>query len=282
MAATIKSPQEIEKMRVAGQLASDVLLMIGPYVQEGITTDELNTICHNFIVNVQKAIPAPLNYNGFPKSICTSINHVVCHGIPGKDRLKNGDIINIDVTVIKNHYHGDTSKMFFIGAPSEDAKHIVNVAHECLFIGIDCVGPDVRLGDIGYAIQEHAKKNRCSVVREYCGHGIGRMFQEEPQVLHYGTPGTGEVLRPGMTFTIEPMINLGKCHTRLLPDNWTVITKDRKLSAQWEHTLLVTEHGVEILTLRDEERTENIVPQYMPNAYIADNVINNNVRISTY
>ena len=253
MATTIKSPDEIVKMRVAGQLASDVLRMISPYVQEGITTDELNTICHDFIVNEQKAIPAPLNYNGFPKSICTSINHVVCHGIPSKDTLKDGDIINIDVTVIKNDYHGDTSKMFYIGTPSDKAKHIVNIAHECLFIGIDCVKPGVRLGDIGFAIQQHAEKHRCSVVRDYCGHGIGRVFHEEPQILHYGTPGTGEILQPGMTFTIEPMINLGKYHTRLLTDNWTVITKDRSLSAQWEHTLLVTDNGVEILTLRDEE-----------------------------
>ena len=271
MAVSIKSSEEIEKMRVAGQLAADVLMMITPYVQEGITTDELNTICHNFIVNEQKAIPAPLNYNGFPKSICTSINHVVCHGIPGQDVLYDGDIINIDVTVIKNNYHGDTSKMFFIGSPSEKAKHIVRVAHECLFIGIDCVKPGVRLGDIGYAIQQHAQKNNCSVVRDYCGHGIGLFFQEEPQVLHYGTPGTGEILRPGMTFTIEPMINLGKYHTRLLPDNWTVVTKDRSLSAQWEHTLLVTNNGVEILTLRNEERVERAIPEeeYQPSILLA-------------
>lgn len=254
MAATIKSFEEIEKMRIAGQLAADVLNMIGPYVQAGITTEELNTICHNFIVHEQNAIPAPLNYNGFPKSICTSINHVVCHGVPGAEVLKNGDIINIDVTVLKNDYHGDTSKMFFVGPPSEKAQHLVTVAHECLFLGIDQVKPGARLGDIGYAIQQHAKRNHCSVVRDYCGHGIGRFFQEEPQVLHYGTPGTGELIRPGMTFTIEPMINLGKHHTRLMPDQWTVITKDRSLSAQWEHTLLVTEDGVEILTLRDEEQ----------------------------
>ena len=255
MAVNTKSSEEIKRMRVAGRLASDVLVMITPYVQEGITTDELNTICHDYIVNVQKCIPAPLNYNGFPKSICTSINHVVCHGIPGKETLKDGDIINIDVTVISDGYHGDTSKMFFVGTPSAKANHVVTIAHECLFIGIELVEPGVRLGDIGYAIQQHAENNRCSVVREYCGHGIGLAFQEEPQVLHYGTPGTGEILRPGMTFTIEPMINLGKYHTRLLPDNWTVVTKDRSLSAQWEHTLLVTDNGVEILTLRDEERT---------------------------
>lgn len=254
MAVSIKSPEEIEKMRVAGKLAADVLQMVGQYVEAGITTDELNTICHDFIVNEQKAIPAPLNYNGFPKSICTSVNHVVCHGIPGNELLKDGDIINIDVTVIKDSYHGDTSKMFFIGAPSDKAQHVVSIAHECLFIGIELIKPGVQLGDIGYAIQQHAEKNSCSVVRDYCGHGIGRVFHEEPQVLHFGTPGTGEILRSGMTFTIEPMINLGKYHTRLLPDHWTVITKDRSLSAQWEHTLLVTDDGVEILTLRDEER----------------------------
>lgn len=253
MAVTIKTPEEIEKMRVAGRLAADVLTMIGPYVKEGITTDELNALCHDYIVNVQQAIPAPLNYNGFPKSICTSVNHVVCHGIPGKRALKSGDIINIDVTVIKDGYHGDTSKMFCIGDTSVKAKHVVKIAHECLFIGIDMVKPGVRLGDIGHRIQTHAEQNRCSVVREYCGHGIGRIFHEDPQVLHYGTPGTGETLREGMTFTIEPMINAGKHHTRLLPDQWTVVTKDHSLSAQWEHTLLVTADGVDILTLRDEE-----------------------------
>jgi len=254
MAASIKTPEEIEKMRVAGKLAAEVLEMIGPHVQEGISTDELNTLCHEYIVNVQKAIPAPLNYNGFPKSICTSINHVVCHGIPGKKTLKNGDIINIDVTVIKDEYHGDTSKMFMIGEPSIKSTHVVQVAHECLFIGIDMVKPGVQLGDIGHAIQKHAEKNRCSVVRDYCGHGIGRVFHEDPQVLHYGTPGTGIKLEAGMTFTIEPMVNNGKYHTRLLPDQWTVVTKDHSLSAQWEHTLLVTTDGVEILTLRNEER----------------------------
>lgn len=254
MPVIIKTPDEIEKMRVAGKLAGEVLEMIGPYVQEGITTDELNTICHDYIVNVQKAIPAPLGYNGFPKSICTSINHVVCHGIPGTKKLKSGDIINIDVTVIKDAYHGDTSKMFFVGEPSVKAKHVVQVAYDCLFIGIDLVKPGAQLGDIGHAIQTHAEKNRCSVVRDYCGHGIGRIFHEDPQVLHYGTPKTGLKLEPGMTFTIEPMVNIGKAQTRLLPDRWTVVTKDHSLSAQWEHTLLVTDTGVEILTLRDEER----------------------------
>lgn len=249
MPITIKTPEEIEKMRIAGRLASDVLTMIEPYVQEGITTDELNTLCHNYIVDVQNAIPAPLGYNGFPKSICTSVNHVVCHGIPGKKALKNGDIINIDITVIKDGYHGDTSKMFFVGKPSVLAAHVVKVAYDCLWIGINLVKPGIRLGDIGHAIQQHAEKNRCSVVRDYCGHGIGRVFHEEPQVLHYGTPGTGELVREGMTFTIEPMINTGKYHTRLMPDNWTVVTRDHSLSAQWEHTLFVTADGVEVLTL---------------------------------
>lgn len=253
MAVTIKTAEEIEKMRVAGQLAAQVLDMIGPYVKAGVSTDELNTICHNYIVDEQQAIPAPLNYNGFPKSICTSINHVVCHGIPSKKVLKNGDIINIDVTVIKNGYHGDTSKMFVIGEPSIKAKQVVTIAQEALYKAIALVKPGTQLGDIGHVIQQHAEKNRCSVVRDYCGHGIGHVFHEDPQVLHYGTPGTGDFLVPGMTFTIEPMVNAGKYHTRLLPDNWTVVTKDHSLSAQWEHTLLVTETGVEVLTLRSEE-----------------------------
>jgi methionyl aminopeptidase len=251
---SIKTPEEIEKMRIAGKLASEVLQMIEPHVVEGITTDELNTLCHDYIVNEQKAIPAPLNYHGFPKSICTSLNHQVCHGIPGKRRLKNGDIVNIDVTVIKDGYHGDTSKMFTIGKTSIKAQHVINIAQECLFIGIEMVKPGIHLGDIGHAIQMHAESNRCSIVREYCGHGIGNVFHEEPQVLHYGNPGTHEQLKAGMTFTIEPMVNVGKRHVRLLPDNWTVVTKDHSLSAQWEHTLLVTETGVEILTVRDEER----------------------------
>lgn len=254
MAVSIKTPEEIQKMRVAGRLAGEVLMMIEPYVKAGITTDELNTICHDFIVNQQQAIPAPLNYNGFPKSICTSVNHVICHGIPGPKILKDGDIINIDVTVIKDEYHGDTSKMFFIGKPNVKAQHVVQVAYDCLWIGINMVKPGVRLGDIGNAIQQHAESNRCSVVREYCGHGIGRVFHEDPQVLHYGKPGTGETLVPGMTFTIEPMINIGRPETRLMPDQWTVVTKDHSLSGQWEHTLLVTDDGVEVLTLREEEK----------------------------
>lgn len=253
MTISIKTPSEIEKMRVSGKLAAQVLDMITPHVQIGVTTDELNTLCHDYIVDIQKAIPAPLNYHGFPKSICTSVNHQVCHGIPGKKILKDGDVVNIDVTVIKDGYHGDTSKMFFVGKPSIKAINVVKNAQECLYLGIDMVKPGVHLGDIGYAIQRHAEQNRFSVVREYCGHGIGRVFHEEPQVMHYGTPGTREILEPGMTFTIEPMINVGKQHVKLLPDKWTVVTKDRSLSAQWEHTLLVTDDGVDILTLRNEE-----------------------------
>ncbi|MFZ0254811.1 MAG: type I methionyl aminopeptidase [Gammaproteobacteria bacterium] len=250
---SIKTPEEIDKMRVAGQLAAEVLHFIRPYVRAGSTTGELNDLCHDYIVRVQQAIPAPLNYHGFPKSICTSVNHQVCHGIPGSRRLKNGDILNIDVTVIKDDYHGDTSKIFFVGEPSVIAKRVSRVAHECMCIGIEMVRPGVRLGDIGYAIQRHAEKHHCSVVREYCGHGIGRRFHEDPQVLHYGTPGTRELLEPGMTFTIEPMINVGSRHVKMLPDGWTVITKDRSLSAQWEHTLLVTDTGVEVLTRRSED-----------------------------
>ncbi len=247
---TIKTPEEIEKMRLAGRLAAEVLHMIGPSVQPGVTTEELDRICHEHIVNEQQATPAPLNYHGFPKSICTSVNHQVCHGIPGPRRLKEGDIVNIDITVIKDGFHGDTSKMFFVGEPSILAKRVVRIAYECMHVGIERVKPGARLGDIGHAIQKHAERHNCSVVREYCGHGIGRQFHEDPQVLHYGTPGTREVLEPGMTFTIEPMVNAGKRHVKVLPDGWTVVTKDRSLSAQWEHTLLVTETGVEILTVR--------------------------------
>lgn len=253
MAVTIKTPHEIEKMRVAGRLAAEVLEMIGPHVRAGVTTGELDAICHDYIVNVQHAIPAPLNYRGFPRSICTSINHVVCHGIPGDRQLKNGDIINIDITVIKDDYHGDTSKMFFAGVPSVLARRLVQTTYECMALGIAMVRPGVRLGDIGHAIQKHAEENNYSVVREYCGHGIGRDFHEEPQILHYGEPGTGLALEEGMTFTIEPMINAGKRHVKLLPDNWTVVTRDRSLSAQWEHTVLVTAGGHEVLTKRSDE-----------------------------
>ena len=253
MPVTIKSPEEIKKMRLAGRLAADVLQMIESHVQKGITTDELDQICHNYIVNEQKAIPAPLNYRGFPKSICTSVNHVICHGIPGNKKLKSGDIMNIDITVIKDDYHGDTSKMFFVGDPSIRAKRLVQTTYDCMKLGIEMVKPGVRLGDIGHAIQQHAESNNYSVVREYCGHGIGREFHEDPQVLHYGQKNTGLILEEGMTFTIEPMINMGKRHIKLLPDEWTVVTKDRSLSAQWEHTILVTSDGHEVLTKRNDE-----------------------------
>ena len=253
MPVTIKTPPEIEKMRVAGRLAADVLQMIEPHVKAGITTAELDEICHDYIVNTQKAIPAPLNYRGFPKSICTSVNHVVCHGIPGNKKLKDGDIINIDITVIKDEFHGDTSKMFFIGKPSILAKRLVETTYECMRIGVEMVRPGIRLGDIGHAIQKHAESSNYSVVREYCGHGIGKEFHEDPQVLHYGEPGTGMALEEGMTFTIEPMINAGKRNVKLLQDEWTVVTRDRSLSAQWEHTILVTSNGFEVLTKRPEE-----------------------------
>lgn len=253
MSIIIKTSEEIAKMRVAGKLAGEVLEMIGPYVKPGVSTLELNDICHEYITKVQNAIPAPLNYKGFPKSICTSLNYVVCHGIPNDRILKNGDIINIDVTVIKEGFHGDTSKMFVVGEPSVLAKRLIKVTRECLLLGIEQVKPGNRLGDIGFAIQTHAHKHHFSVVREYCGHGIGRIFHEEPQVLHYGSAHTGIELVPGMTFTIEPMINAGKRHTKLLQDNWTVVTKDHSLSAQWEHTLLVTDTGCEVLSKRQEE-----------------------------
>ena len=253
MAIHVKSASEIEKMRAAGNLASKVLQMIEPHVQAGISTQEINDICHDYIVNTLEAIPAPLNYKGFPRSVCTSINHQVCHGIPGDRKLKNGDIINIDITVIKDEFHGDTSKMFFIGKPSVKAKRLVDITYEAMLTGIDTVKPGATFGDIGNAIQTFVEKNNFSIVREYCGHGIGRMFHEEPQVLHYGKANTGDTLQPGMTFTIEPMVNAGKRHVRLLPDQWTVVTKDHSLSAQWEHTILVTDNGYEVLTQRPDE-----------------------------
>jgi methionyl aminopeptidase len=254
MAVSIKTAEEIAKMRVAGRLAAEVLDMIRPHVQPGITTEELDRVCHDYIVNAQHAIPAPLNYHGFPKSICTSVNHQVCHGIPGKRILRQGDIVNIDITVIKDGYHGDTSKMFLVGEASPLARRLTQVCRECLWIGIDMVRPGVRLGDIGYAIQDYAERNDFSVVREYCGHGIGRQFHEEPQVLHFGKPGTGLALEPGMIFTIEPMLNAGRRQVKLMPDNWTVVTKDHSLSAQWEHTILVTDDGHEVLTLGADEQ----------------------------
>ena len=244
-----KSPEDIGKMRVAGRLAAEVLELASTHVRPGMTTADLDALCHDHIVNVQHAIPAPLDYHGFPKSICTSVNHQVCHGIPGEKRLKNGDIVNVDVTVIKDGFHGDTSRMLFVGEPSIAARRLCRVAREAMWIGIEMVRPGIRLGDVGHAIQRHAERHGYSVVREYCGHGIGRGFHEEPQVLHYGTPGTREMLEEGWTFTIEPMVNAGRHQVKLLKDGWTVVTKDRSLSAQWEHTVAVTASGVEVLTL---------------------------------
>jgi methionyl aminopeptidase len=255
MQVTIKSPAEQEQMRVAGRLAADVLDMIGPYIVPGVTTEELNARCHDYIVNVQKAIPAPLNYRGFPKSICTSVNHVVCHGIPSPDkRLKQGDIVNVDVTVIKDGWHGDTSRMFAVGKIAPAAQRLIDITREAMWIGIRQIRPGTRLGDLGAAIQGFVEPQHLSIVREYCGHGIGKIFHEDPQVLHYGERGRGFELVPGMTFTVEPMVNAGKRHVRLLPDGWTVITKDHSLSAQWEHTVLVTDTGYEVLTLGAAER----------------------------
>ncbi len=260
MQVVIKSESQIEKMRVAGRLAAEVLDMIEEHIVAGITTNELNELCHDYMVNVQKTIPAPLHYGhktskypkGFPKSICTSVNHVICHGIPNDKKLKNGDIINVDITVIKDGWHGDTSRMFTVGKVAGRTQKLIEVTKECMEIGIRMVKPGVCLGDIGYAISQHAKKHRFSVVREYCGHGIGQVFHESPQVLHYGTQGHGMQLQKGMAFTIEPMINVGKRHSRLLSDEWTVITKDKSLSAQWEHTLVVTDTGYEVLTVSDK------------------------------
>jgi methionyl aminopeptidase len=254
MAVTIKTRDEIDKMRVAGRLAAEVLEMIEDYVRPGVSTDDLDRICHDYIVDVQEAVPAPLNYRGFPKSICTSVNHQVCHGIPGGKVLKDGDIVNIDITVIKDGFHGDTSKMFFVGKPSILARRLVDITHQAMWKGIELVRPGCQLGDIGHAIQKFVEANGYTVVQEYCGHGIGRSFHEDPQVLHYGVNGTGMALQSGMTFTIEPMVNAGKRNVKLLPDGWTVVTKDRKLSAQWEHTVLVTPDGFDVLTLRAEER----------------------------
>jgi methionyl aminopeptidase len=255
MSITIKSPAEQDAMREAGRLTAAVLDMIGPYIQPGVTTDELNQICHDYIVDVQQAIPAPLNYRGFPKSICTSVNHVVCHGIPSAKTLRLGDLINVDITVIKDGFHGDSSRMFSVGKATIQGERVVRVSREALWLGIAQARPGNRLGDIGHAIQQYVEAQGFSVVREYCGHGIGRIFHEDPQVLHYGEPGTGLELREGLTFTIEPMVNVGKRHVRLLPDGWTVVTRDHSLSAQWEHTILITRDGCEVLTLGADERT---------------------------
>jgi len=254
MSVTIKTPEEIEKMRVAGRLAAEVLDFVAPHVRPNVTTGELDALCHDYMVNVQKTVPAPLNYappgyQPYPKSICTSVNHVVCHGIPGPKKLKAGDVINVDVTVIKDGLHGDTSRMFFVGEPSIQARRLSDITYECMWRGINAVKPGAFLGDVGYVIQSHAEEHGFSVVREFCGHGIGRKFHEEPQVLHYGRAGTGLKLQPGMIFTVEPMINAGKPAIRQLGDGWTVVTKDHSLSAQWEHTVLVTDSGFEVLTL---------------------------------
>ncbi len=254
MSIPLKSPEEIERMRIAGRLAGEVLDYITPFVRPGVTTEAIDKLCHDYMVDVQGCIPAPLHYappgyTPYPKSICTSVNHVVCHGIPGERPLKKGDIVNLDITTIKDGFHGDTSRMFIVGEASILAARLCNVAFECLWLGISRVKPGARLGDIGSSIQRHAEKNGFSVVREFCGHGIGRNFHEEPQVLHYGAAGTGVELVPGMIFTIEPMINAGKAAISELSDGWTIVTRDRSLSAQWEHTILVTDTGYEVLTL---------------------------------
>ncbi|ORU92561.1 MAG: type I methionyl aminopeptidase [Cycloclasticus sp. symbiont of Poecilosclerida sp. N] len=264
MSIILKTPEEIEKMRIAGRLGAEVLEMIAQYVIPGVTTEELDSRCHEFMLNQQKTIPAPLNYHGFPKSICTSVNHQVCHGIPSHKKLKKGDIVNIDVTVIKDEYHGDTSEMFAVGETSILAKRLIDCTQKALYLGISMVKPGIKLGDIGHAIQTFVERKRYSIVREYCGHGIGRVFHEEPQVLHYGKAGTGITLEEGMTFTIEPMVNAGKRHVKVLPDEWTVVTKDRSLSAQFEHTLAVTSTGFEIFTVRNNETIEPtyILPEH--------------------
>ncbi len=249
MPVTVKTPEQIEKMRIAGRLAAEVLEVVAPHVKPGVTTEELDRICYEHIVNVQNAIPANVGYRGFPKTVCTSVNNVICHGIPSPGKvLKDGDIVNIDVTVIKDGWHGDTSRMYYAGEPSVLAKRLCTVTFEAMMKGIEQVKPGATLGDIGHAIQKFVEAQRFSVVREYCGHGIGTTYHEEPQVLHFGQAGTGLKLQKGMTFTVEPMVNAGRQHTRVLPDGWTVVTKDHSLSAQWEHTLAVTDDGFEILT----------------------------------
>jgi methionyl aminopeptidase len=254
MAIVIKTAEEIAGMRVAGRLASEVLDFVAPHVKPGVTTGELDRLCHDYMTGVQHTVPAPLNYappgyRPFPKAICTSVNHQVCHGIPGDKALKNGDVLNIDVTVIKDGFHGDTSRMYFVGDPSIAARRLSDVTYDCMWLGIAQVRPGATIGDIGHAIQVHAEKNGYSVVREFCGHGIGRKFHEEPQILHYGKPGTLEQLMPGMIFTVEPMINAGRREIKELADGWTIVTKDHSLSAQWEHTVLVTASGFEVMTL---------------------------------
>jgi len=254
MTVTIKTAEEQDKMRIAGRLASEVLDMIGDYVKSGVSTEELNRICHRFITEDQDAIPAPLNYRGFPKSICTSVNHVVCHGIPGEKTLKTGDAVNIDITVIKDGFHGDTSRMFFVGKPKIQAQRLSQVAYDGMWLGIEELAAGKHLGDVGAAIQAHVEKHHYSVVREFCGHGIGRIFHEDPQVLHYGDRGAGMELKAGMTLTVEPMVNAGGPEVNILKDRWTVVTKDHSLSAQWEHTILITDSGYEVLTLGADAR----------------------------
>lgn len=256
MSVTVKNEDDIRKMRVAGKLAAEVLDFITPHVQPGVTTEEIDRLCHDYMVNVQDTVPAPLNYAPpghapYPKSICTSINNQICHGIPSERVLKKGDVVNIDITVIKEGYHGDTSRMFYVGEPSIQAKRLCEITYQSMWKGIREVRPGARLGDIGFSIQQFAESNGFSIVREFCGHGIGKVFHEEPQVLHYGKKGTGLELKEGMTFTIEPMVNAGKKDIRMMPDGWTVVTKDRSLSAQWEHTILVTEDGYEVLTVSE-------------------------------
>ena len=254
MKINLKTNDQIAQMRVAGKLAAEVLEMITPCVVPGISTGELDRICHDYIIDTQKSIPANVGYNGFEKTICSSVNQVICHGIPSENRiLKDGDILNIDVTVIRDGWHGDTSKMFLVGKTQPHNERLVKVTQECLYKAIEVVKPGAYLGDIGAVIQEHALKNHYSVVEDYCGHGIGQVYHEDPQVLHYGKKGIGLRLEEGLTFTIEPMINQGTKYTKVLSDGWTVETKDGRNSAQWEHTLAVTSNGVEVLTQRSEE-----------------------------
>ena len=248
MTIKLHTQEEIELARAAGQAAASVLAMIGPHVRAGVTTDELDRLCHDFIVNELKITPANIGYHGYTRTVCTSVNHVVCHGIPADKVLKKGDIVNIDVAVIKDGWYGDTSRMYFVGEPSIRAKRLVDITYASMVAGIKTVRPGATLGDIGAAIQRVAEDAGFSVVREYCGHGVGQVYHDEPQVLHYGIPGTGTVLKPGMIFTIEPMINAGKAATSVLSDGWTVVTKDRSLSAQWEHTVAITENGYDLLT----------------------------------
>ena len=252
-AALVKSAADMQGMRAAGRAAAQVLEMIAEHVHAGVSTEHLDDVCHHYITSDLNCIPAPLNYLGFPKSICTSINHQVCHGIPGKRKLKNGDILNLDVTVIKDGWHGDSSRMFMIGKPPAHAQKLVETCYEAMWRGIEVVRPGAQLGDIGHAIQSYVESHRYSVVREYCGHGIGRQFHEYPQIMHYGTPGSGLTLAEGMTFTIEPMINSGQRYVHVLGDQWTVVTSDHSLSAQWEHTIAVTDQSYSVLTLRSDE-----------------------------